>query len=40
MARSPMERISRCTRFWLTRTPRRSSQAFIRLDPKKGVSRY
>ena len=40
MARSPMARISRCTRFRLTGIPRRSSQAFIRLGPKKGVSRY
>ena len=40
MARSPMSHINRCTRFRLTGMPRRSSQAFIRLDPKKGVSRY
>jgi hypothetical protein len=33
MARSPMARISRCTRFRLTGMPCRSSEAFIRLEP-------
>ena len=33
MARSPMSRIRRCTRFRLTRIPCLSSQTFIRLDP-------
>ena len=32
-ARRAVVRISRCTRFRLTRLPSRASQAFIRLDP-------
>ena len=40
MDRSPMVRISRCTRFRPTTIPCRSSQTIMRRDPKKGVSRY